>query len=320
MKTPTPTPYLHTLEDAAFNVTRSFGRLVAGLSLRRCDIGAGRSMTYYDNQRSDQHQHRPVIVLVHGFNADKDHWLRMAAYLSHYRVIIPDLVAHGDSWYDPNHTYDIPFYVKHLKYFLERLGVTRFHLVGNSMGGWVSAHYAHRYADEVETLSLFNACGVISPRLSPFFVSLKNQKNPFLYHTLEELDELMRMAFAKTNPFPRLIKNTVFRHGKARMRRTQKLFADITNHDQTYFCPEQMIDGVLPDIQTPTLVLWGDRDGIMDISMADIFYQQLPNRELVIMNNVGHTPMIETPKESARLYAKFLQKQSGNVNGSGYSR
>ena len=101
------------LEDAAFNVTRSFGRLVAGLSLRRCDIGGGRSMTYYDNLRTLQQEKRPVIVLVHGFNADKDHWLRMAAHLSHYRVIIPDLVAHGESWYDPHQTYDIPFYRPH---------------------------------------------------------------------------------------------------------------------------------------------------------------------------------------------------------------
>lgn len=296
-------------QDSAFLITRTLGRLVARLELKQLDIAKGCPLFYYDNNNNAATK---TLVLVHGFNADKDHWIAMALHLSRYRVIIPDLGGHGQSWYDPTLTYDIPFYARQLNQLLNALCLDRFHLLGNSMGGWVAAWYAHAHPTQVETLCLMNACGVASPVLSPFFKALAQQRNPFFYSSAAEYAELLDMAVANPRAIPQSIRAVNYRHGLARMDQARKLFADITNPDQTYLAPAQQVDRLLGQIRQPTLVLWGDRDGIMDPTMANVYSRGLPNNEKIILPNVGHTPMLEQPARVARCYKEFLQRHASD--------
>lgn len=294
-------------QDSAFLITRTLGRMVARLELKQLNIAKGCPLFYYDNNNNAATK---TLVLVHGFNADKDHWIAMVLHLSRYRVIIPDLGGHGQSWYDPTLTYDIPLYAHQLNQLLNALGIDHFHLLGNSMGGWVAAWYAHAYSDEVETLGLMNACGVASPVLSPFFNALAQGRNPFFYSSPAEYADMLKMAMANPSAIAHPIRAVNYRHGLARMDKARKLFADITNPDQTYLAPAQQVDTLLRKIRQPTLVMWGDRDGIMDPSMAEVFAAGLPRSEKQILRNVGHTPMLEQPAKAARCYKEFLQRHA----------
>ncbi|HVK98624.1 MAG TPA: alpha/beta hydrolase [Dongiaceae bacterium] len=292
-------------QNSAYMITRSLGRIAARLELKRQEIPLGGPLSYYDNNNNAATE---TLVLVHGFNADKDHWIAMTLYLSRYRVIIPDLGGHGQSCYDPTLAYDIPLYARQLNQLMNALCINRFHLLGNSMGGWVAAWYAHQYPSEVVSLGLMNACGVASPVLSPFFRALAQQKNPFFYSNPTEFAAMLDIAVANPRAIPKSIRAVNYRHGLTRMDKARKLFADITNPEQTYLAPAQQVDDLLRQVQQPTLVLWGDRDGIMDPSMADVFCRGLPHCEKRILPGVGHTPMLEKPALAARCYKEFLQR------------
>ena len=81
--------------------------------------------------------------MVHGFTADKDNWARMALFLKDdYRLIAIDLLGHGQSPRDINADYKISSQVQRVKDFANALGLDKFHMAGNSMGGYITAGLA----------------------------------------------------------------------------------------------------------------------------------------------------------------------------------
>ncbi|MCY1464797.1 pimelyl-[acyl-carrier protein] methyl ester esterase [compost metagenome] len=62
----------------------------------------------------------------------------------------------------------------------------------------------------------------------------------------------------------------------------------------------------LPRIEAPTLLLWGDRDRVLDPSSIEVMKPLLKRPSVVIMENCGHAPMLERPEETAQHYQAFL--------------
>src|SRR6202008_710199 len=71
---------------------------------------------------------------------------------------------------------------------------------------------------------------------------------------------------------------------------------------QQVFANPLWIDPRLPSVKAPTLILWGDDDRVLDISSIGPFQAGLPNAKVAIIPACGHVPMLEKPRESARLY------------------
>lgn len=71
---------------------------------------------------------------------------------------------------------------------------------------------------------------------------------------------------------------------------------------------DHLLDERIGGLQTRTLVLWGDADKVFDVSGANILKAKLKGADIHILPGIGHLPMMETPKESSRLYADFLRK------------
>ena len=70
------------------------------------------------------------------------------------------------------------------------------------------------------------------------------------------------------------------------------------------------LEAKLQDITSPTLILWGDKDRIHDISSTKILEEGLSNSTTIIIKNMGHCPMMERPEETAVYYMEFLQSIS----------
>ena len=62
----------------------------------------------------------------------------------------------------------------------------------------------------------------------------------------------------------------------------------------------------ITNIKAPVLVIWGQEDRITDPRNADIFVQQIPDARKVLLEGVGHAPMVEVPEKSAKLFREFL--------------
>jgi pimeloyl-ACP methyl ester carboxylesterase len=145
--------------------------------------------------------------------------------------------------------------------------------------------------------------------LSPFFKALSADKNLFFFSSQDEFDQLLAISVADVSSIPRSIKYVSYQEGLERMERTKKLFSDIMDGDQKLTHPEQMVDGLLGSIKQPALIIWGDKDGIMDKSMAEVFQRGIRHSQSIVMKNIGHVPMLESPQETGKFIKAFLHSQ-----------
>lgn len=242
-----------------------------------------------------------TLVLIHGFAADKDNWLRFSRHLTdRYRVIALDLPGFGDSD-RPAGSYDVGTQAERLGDILDALGIDQAHLLGNSMGGHIAALFAARYPSRVRSLALFANAGIDSPNKSELYRLLQSGgANPLVVRQPEDFQKLLQFVFFEPPYLPESLKRYL----------GERAMANAVHHDQVF---QQLVERYiplepeLPRIQAPTLLLWGRQDRVLDVSSIDVMQPLLQKPSVMIMDNVGHAPMLERPQESALLYRHFLQ-------------
>lgn len=240
------------------------------------------------------------VVLVHGIGMDKDTWLYLLQALEHeYHVVSVDLPGFGDSTRDPAQSYDIPTQAQRLHAVLQAIGVHHAHFIGNSMGGAISATYAIFYPNEVRSLTLVDSAGVKPPRLSPETIVITEQDNPLVVASEADLDRLMSISLVKPPSIPSSVKRFFVDRAMKNADFTRKVFHDIRKE------PSDLTER-LPEIKARTLIVWGARDRIIDPSCAEVFSKGIAGSHLVVMPDTGHGPMLERPKELAKLFEHFV--------------
>lgn len=281
-----------TVFDAEMSIDRSMNGLEAG-STTVDDI----QWAYLKNEWKDG---QPVVVLLHGFSADKGNWPRFVGALGDgYNVLVPDLPGHGETTRDPKLAYDIDTQARRLLSLMTALGVEKFHLAGNSMGGAISARAAWLAPGRVLTLGLINSAGV-HKHPSEFDAQLKDGNNPLIVSKPGDMENVIAWAMAQPPFAPWPVLSVMEREGIARAELNRKIFVDLRRDngiDQSK---------ILPEIAVPTLVLWGDKDRLLNVANAAEFTALMPDARAVIMAGIGHAPMLEDPAESARIYREFL--------------
>jgi pimeloyl-ACP methyl ester carboxylesterase len=68
----------------------------------------------------------------------------------------------------------------------------------------------------------------------------------------------------------------------------------------------------IPRIKARTLLIWGTRDGAVDMKSSEPLKAALPGSKLEIIEGAGHLPFEETPEIFNRLVLEFLEKASSN--------
>lgn len=130
----------------------------ASLHTRHLDLSIGRIAFY--SSRPDLRTTPEAVILLHGAGADKTTWLRFARDLQcDAPLIVPDLPGHGQSTCSLDANYSIDAQVKYLVEFMQSLGITRAHMVGNSMGGAIALALAAEAPQQVASLILIAAAG-----------------------------------------------------------------------------------------------------------------------------------------------------------------
>ncbi|HPJ92944.1 MAG TPA: alpha/beta hydrolase [Deltaproteobacteria bacterium] len=259
----------------------------------------GQTIAYLERPGSGE-----VIVLVHGFGANKDNWVRFVRYIpAPYRVLAFDMPGHGDSSKLKDKTYSIDFMADSLHEAVTTLELERFHIAGNSMGGYISMLYTARNPDQVITMNLIDAAGLISetPQPSDLQLALERGESPLTPETNEEFIELLGYAFHEKPFIPWPITSVLAERAVASSAFTKKMWKDF-HTNSTDIVP------VLPKLDLPVLVIWGDKDRILHVSTTEVLGRCLPDVETIIMKDCGHMPMLERPKETAGHYVSFLSR------------
>src|SRR5579864_78648 len=239
----------------------------------------------------------PAVVLVHGLGSAKESdWGRVVAPLSQkYRVVVPDQIGFGHSD-KPLLDYKIQTYVDFLNEFLRGLKIERASLVGESLGGWISALYVVEASGgahlvPVQKLVLVDAAGLQQDKPIP-------NLNP---STLEDMRKLMEAVFYDTSWLsePEL----------------RQIFADkLAKHDAYTVrsilgnpaLNSERLDTKLAQIKVPTLVVWGKQDALLPISSGERYAAGIPGARLVSFDHCGHVPPLEKTSEFVAELTAFL--------------
>lgn len=240
------------------------------------------------------------VLLVHGFGGDKDNWTRFSRYLTDkYHIVSIDLPGFGESSRIPQESYSVDAQIKRIHDFANTIGLKKYHIVGNSMGGCIAGVYAAEYPTEIISVGLFAPAGITPVVENELVKELKKGKNPLLVSTDEEYEHLLYLCFEKQPYIPWAVRSHLAAVAIKHRDFNEKVFKE--------FATDFVLEKRMKDIKTKTLILWGDKDKILDVSGAGVLEKGIPNSKKVIMKDCGHTPMIERPEETAGYYLEFIK-------------
>ena len=254
----------------------------------------------------------PAIILIHGANSSLQTWEPVVKSLgAQYRVVTLDLPGHGLTGATPDTDYSAEGMMAAVDVVAAKLGLDHFILGGNSMGGWVSWRYAIDHPARVDALVLIDAAGMPlrkGEKAPPSNVGFRVLEYPFgrwlatqitprmlveqsLRGSVEKqaiVDDKMIDRYWELLRFPGNREATVLR---ARMDREPAMAARVG------------------EIKAPTLILFGDKDRLINPSAAKTFNERIAGSEVVLLPGIGHLPMEEAPDATAAAIANFLKRR-----------
>ena len=222
-----------------------------------------------------------TLVLLHGLSGSSRWWSRNAPVLAEsYRVMIPVLIGFGQSQAgarlpSPGDTADL------IARWLTQLEVESAHLVGHSMGGQIAVHFAVRHAARLRRLVLVDPAGLPRPRTASSAARFAM-----------EIAGLWRWGDPRF--LPTIVGDAWAAGPRTLLRAIRHILADD-------------ITPLLPLVQAPTLVIWGERDSWVPLADAAEFRAKLPNSRLAVLRGASHNPMVDRPGDFNRLVLHFLQ-------------
>jgi pimeloyl-ACP methyl ester carboxylesterase len=247
-----------------------------------------------------------IVILLHGFGGDKDNWPFYARHLrKEFRVIAPDLPGFGENGrdLDPNADYRISTQVRRLRKFVEAMGIDRFHIAGNSMGGYLALEYALAYPSSVITMMLLNNAGVSSINKSEVELAASRGENLLVVSSFQELDKLLKLIVYRPMPIPGVVKQHIGRQLIDQRGFLDRIFWSL--YDDNLNRP---LDDQLHNVSAPTLIIWGRCDRVIDVSCTEIMQQRIPQNQCIVFDKIGHVPMLECAAHTASAHRDFINQ------------
>jgi abhydrolase domain-containing protein 6 len=274
-------PVVQAASKALFDDISQGQEAVAQLNRHEAMIDGVR-ISYLDNDRKMAPR---TILLIHGFGDSGLGWVQFARLFrdNDFRIVVPDLPGFGQSDRKPDADYSYQAQAKRMAALMQTLGVSRYHVAGNSMGGGIAAELAIQQPASVASLSLLDAAG-IHARPSELDRSLLAGKNMLVIKKPEDLDALLTFATAQRPAMPRPVLDYLAERAVKDSALHEKIFWSSLFEDINFLLPK--IDG----IKAPTLILWGEKDRVLHPDNAKVFHKFIPGSRLVIMPNVDTFP------------------------------
>jgi pimeloyl-ACP methyl ester carboxylesterase len=256
------------------------------------------------------------LLLVHGVSAIWRAWSPVLPFLEpHHDVIVPTLAGHGggpplDAQIAPS----VQALVDGIENELDKLGVQKVHIAGNSLGGWIGIELARR--GRARSLVLFSPAGAwrsqrsIEARAAAIRLSVAGSGRYASRADAIAANALLRWF---------LLAGQVAHPNRVS---PQELAAYIRAGALAPVVAPLLRDLPLRQVQPlpvardyPVRLVWGDRDRVIPFDgFGSAMLERLPGAELIRLRGVGHVPMSDDPAG----VAKLILQVTAAVDGGGY--
>lgn len=265
---------------------------------RYTQLPNGRRIHYLDEGQG------PVVVLLHGSGNGACGYSNFkgnypALVKAGYRTILPDLVGFGYSDKPADVEYPLSFFVECVKQTLDAIGVSKYTLLGNSLGGAVALGFALEHPQNVERLVLMAPGGLndlpdylAMPGMAAMFATFNSGK-PL---TVDTMKEFFIKAFVVN---PACVDDALVRERFELMK--------LQNPQVMKTMKVPNLTARLGEIACPALTLWGLNENMMPDSGILRLAKGLKNGRMVLVPNCGHWVMIEHRELFNRTVIDFLK-------------
>ncbi len=254
------------------------------------------------------------LMLLHGFGANSYTWRGWIGGLAkEHRVWSVDLKGHGSAPAPRDDLYSCHDHADLVHRLIVQKDLRQLTLVGHSMGGGIALLVALRLLEEERLERLVLVSSAAYPQRLPPFIALAARGR---------LAEWGLRFFPKRLLIRRIMRSIVFdpqsvtdaqvlayaeplydaAHRTALIKNAMR----IVPHDLADFTAR------ISEIDLPTLLLWGGQDRVVPLHVAERLLADLPKARLEIIQNCGHVPSEELPKDSLEIVLRFLKGQQKN--------
>lgn len=289
-----PRKKVHSFSDVHYPYREKYLTLNNGMKICYIDKGMG-----------------TPLVFVHGMGGDLSNFTYNYKHFKRdFRVIGLDLPGYGKSGRQKT-DYTIEYYAGVLEEFLAKLSVDKCILIGNSLGGHISAVYALKDQSRVEKLILVDSAGLT--KLSPV---LETMVKFTLNTTVLKMSPMTLVNQGLKNNFH----DTDLKECKEWLDN----IANISANDEEYenYCHsikcsvktmlQSRIDHEIGKLDIPVLLVWGKYDCMVPLNYAYQFKSKVKNSKLVIIDDAGHMPMLEKYSAFNKIMEEFIMANRKN--------
>lgn len=218
------------------------------------------------------------IIILHGLMGGLSNFEQVVEYFpaKGYKVIIPELPVYSMSLIKTN----VKSFVKYLHEFIEFKDLQDVVLLGNSLGGHIGLLYSKLYPEKVKGLVITgssglyeNAMGAGYPKRGNYEFMKKKCEDVF-YDPEIATKEIVDEVYGIVNDRNKLV-------------RTLAIAKSAIRHNMAKD---------LPNMLTPTCIIWGKNDTVTPPNVAEEFHELLPDSDLFWIDKCGHAPMMEHPE------------------------
>jgi len=235
------------------------------------------------------------IIFLHGAGGDGTIWENQLDQLGKkYKIIIPDLPAHGRS-----KGIVLPSAMKYaywLNDFISALGITGFFLAGHSLGGAIAQEFARAFPEKLHGLILVGT-------------GIKfNILREYLLLVLHDFKTAVQTSCMSAYCSP--VSRTLYEKGRTMLMQN----GQDTLHKDMLTCEVFSSHSWISSIKKPALVICGKEDKITPVAMSENMCRKISNSQLKIIPGAGHMIMQERPEDFNRDLTGFVNQIINNKN------
>jgi len=260
----------------------------------------GLKIAYYDSAAHGQlsaHEQLPALVLLHGYCGSSAYFQEVAPLLEHCcRLLIPDLIGHGDSATIEQDTYSLQEQGLLLIEWLKGIGVSDAYMLGHSLGGYITLAAA-----EQQPLFL-KAFGLIHSTALPDSEQAKQNREKAIQTVQEQgvhafVDGLVPKLIAADHPKREKLIERVAEIGYETSATAVIGYARGMKErtDRT---------SLIEQTTLPVLLISGAKDTV--VSSEGTFTGRQASMTCHIIEDAGHMGMLETPQQLAAIIEQFI--------------